>query len=666
MQRVFFFAVNVCLFLFLITRPAAAFDDWQPVTEEERKMTVDPAHPQDAVILYHEEIANDNKSDREVYMRMKILTERGKERANVEIPYGFNNEGITGFKARTISPDGTITNFSGKPFNATIAKGHGIKYQAKTFALPNVQVGSIIEWKYVEYWDGYVVAPHWSIQKDLLQKRAKFVFLPFSKNGYYIEDERGQIKDRVFRSFVGLSPNTDLKQYPDGRLELELKDIPAFEEEEFGLPPETLKMRVDFYYGTEKMGKPDDFWRDEGKYWSKDVEKFIGHSSAVAALAAQAVGAGDTPEQKVRKLYAEAQKIKNSTYEFKTDFDDLVVPDRSAARRTIDDVLRQKSGSREEITRLFVAMVRSINIPAFVMRVADRDQTIFQPAIPNWRQLNTEIAIVNLNGKDVFLDPGTPSSPYGLLEWKHTSVSGVRQTASGTTQIAQTPSPEYRDAYTQRIARVNMDADGTLHGKIALAWLGQEGLAHRLIGLQTDEAGRRKDMEEELANMLPQGAEVHLDSVKGWDDAGAPLVAAYTVRIPSFATSAGKRLMVPVALFQARSKPVLTRAERKTPIYFPYPYQTHDDIQLGLPPSIKVEHVPSTAPVKKDFAFYNIQRNLAGGMLEIKRDFAIGGMAFPQKEYADLKGFFESVNTADAEQVVMNAATPAESAPAQQ
>src|ERR1051326_216955 len=130
------------------SRRLYAFDDWQPITPEDLKMTADPAHPADAIILYHEETADDMTRHRYVYKRVKILTEKGKDRANVEIPYDATFAGVTDIRARAIAPDGTITPFSGKTFNSTIVKAHHVKYLAKTFTLPNVQAGSIIEWKY--------------------------------------------------------------------------------------------------------------------------------------------------------------------------------------------------------------------------------------------------------------------------------------------------------------------------------------------------------------------------------------------------------------------------------------------------------------------------------------------------------------------------------------
>ncbi len=182
-----------------------ALDDWQPINPEELKMTADPAHPADAIMLYHEETADDMTRHRYVYKRVKILTEKGKDRANVEIPYDATFMGIADIRARTIAPDGTITPLASKAFSSTLMKANGVKYLAKTFALPNVQVGSIIEWKYTEYWEDYVIAPRWVVQEDLFQKHAKFTFVPMIKAGHYIQDSRGDIKDRVFHMLVGPS-----------------------------------------------------------------------------------------------------------------------------------------------------------------------------------------------------------------------------------------------------------------------------------------------------------------------------------------------------------------------------------------------------------------------------------------------------------------------------
>ena len=66
----------------------------------------------------------------------------------MEIPYFEEQGNIIAIRARTIRPDGTIAVFEGKAYDKTIVKARNVKYLAKTFTLPDVQVGSIIEYRY--------------------------------------------------------------------------------------------------------------------------------------------------------------------------------------------------------------------------------------------------------------------------------------------------------------------------------------------------------------------------------------------------------------------------------------------------------------------------------------------------------------------------------------
>ena len=138
----------------VIPRYLRAVDDWQPVTPEDLSLKYDAAHPYPAVILYHEETSDDNREHLVSYYKLKVLNEAGRKQANVLLYYRNDFSNIIDVKGRTISPSGAITVFEGKPFDTTVVKGKGHKLKAKSFVLPNVEVGSIIEYRYTEYWEG--------------------------------------------------------------------------------------------------------------------------------------------------------------------------------------------------------------------------------------------------------------------------------------------------------------------------------------------------------------------------------------------------------------------------------------------------------------------------------------------------------------------------------
>ncbi len=190
---------SVCIFSLQHHAFAA---DFQPISPEEMKIKEVPGHPgAPAIVLYHEETSDDNLHFWEVYMRIKILTEAGREQANVQIPYSRQHGLKVGdIKGRTVHADGSIVNFEGKPFDKTIVKGRDRRYNVKAFTLPDVQIGSIIEYRYFyRYNDESLYAPEWIVSTDLFQSRVHFTFRPYMGD---VQDRHGVISSGVKWTFL--------------------------------------------------------------------------------------------------------------------------------------------------------------------------------------------------------------------------------------------------------------------------------------------------------------------------------------------------------------------------------------------------------------------------------------------------------------------------------
>jgi len=640
----------------MICGPAvsAVAADFPPLTPDDLKITSQDAGGADAIILYHGQISDDNKGHRIIYERRKILTERGRQYGDVRLFYDRSVMRIIDVKARTISPNGTATPVEGRIFDSTELRGHGFKYQAKSFAFPDVQVGSILELQYTEIWDVKDIwAPPWVLQEELPQKYLKFEYIPYHGSGDVL-NSRG-VNVAPLYTMVGLPKGVELKETTEGKWELEMRDVPAYIPEPDSPPEDAMKMRVQFYYGDRSINKPADFWRQEGKYWNKEVEKFIGHSDSVAQAARGLIAQDDGPEQKARKIYSYVQKLTNTSASSAAADQHMTVPNVSA-----EDVLKNQKGDRTDLTRLFVAMLRAVGVPASVMKVAARDEIFFSPAIPDARQLNSEIAIVETGpGKELYLDPGTPFCTFGMLEWKRTGVQGLRQKENGETELAGTPDPDYKQNMVQRIGQFELGPDGVLKGKLTMAWGGQEALLRRTEASQTDEAGRKKNLEAEVRRILPGASVIQLSSSSNWDAPDKFLQASFDVEVRGVVSSTGKRLVIPSDVFNELGQYPFTSAERSQPIYLPYPYWTLDKIQITLPAGAQVESLPQTQPVQTPFSTFSFQRISSGASISLRREFAIAGIAFQLTDYPVLKGFYEKVKTADEEQIVLHGVSTA-------
>ena len=161
--------------------PATSGDDWQPIDPADLKMTSEPKAPgAPAIYLYRQVDRDDQTGQESQYYRIKVFAEEGRKQADVEIPFLKGVDQVNSIKARTIRPDGSIANFDGKVYEKTIVKARGVKYLAKTFTLPDVQVGSIIEYKYIDSWSNELIYDsRWIIRSDLYTKRAKFTLMPY-------------------------------------------------------------------------------------------------------------------------------------------------------------------------------------------------------------------------------------------------------------------------------------------------------------------------------------------------------------------------------------------------------------------------------------------------------------------------------------------------------
>jgi hypothetical protein len=264
-----------------------------PITDEELKMTSESQAPgAPAIILFREVDRDDNghTSHEDNYIRIKVFTEEGRRHGNVEIIFNKASEGVVNIHGRTIKPDGSAVEFDGKVYEKVIEKAQGLKYLAKTFTLPNVEIGSIIEYRYTyDLSEHYIYDSHWILSDDLFTRYARFSLKPYTSQ-YSIVNLRW--------TWQGLPPGAQPKEGADRILRMEVHNMPAFHVEDYMPPPNELKSRVDFIYEDEYLDRePDQFWKHVGKKRNEALESFIGKRKAMEEAVSQIVSPTDRRKQ---------------------------------------------------------------------------------------------------------------------------------------------------------------------------------------------------------------------------------------------------------------------------------------------------------------------------------------------------------------------------------
>jgi len=656
----------VCL---VALAPIARADQWTAPTAEELKMTSQPEVPgAAAVYLFKEEITDDSLHMWSKYARIKVLTEAGKDYANVELKsYNSSENGgytVNGIAGRTIHPDGTIIPFTGKPFDKLIEKGQGYKEMAKVFTLPDVEVGSIIEYRYeLRYDDQWFFAPSWYVQSELYTRKARYLWKPTDKQ-LISKGEHGEQLTSVVAWTPILPKGVEIKQsrlpgiggdIGQALIELNIHDVAPFPDEEYMPPLGSLTYRVLFYYSPYRT--VEEYWKNEGKGWAKTNDKFIGPGSKVKDAVKELAGASDTTDQKLRSFYAAVMKLDNTSYNREHSVTEEKSLGLGEAKNT-DDIWERKRGTDDQMAQLFVAMARAAGLQAYVMSVTDRDRNTFLPEYLNFSQLEDTIAVVVVDGKEQFFDPGQRYCPYGHLAWKHTMTGGLRQTDGGTA-LVNTPSEPYSASRTQRVANLTMDEHGEVTGEVKMTWTGAPALSWRQRYLRGDATSLNNDLRSMMERVMPKGMDVKVSSIDNLEDYEKPFTVSYNVK-GAIGSSTGKRLILPGDIFETNAKATFPQEKREEPVFFDYPHTVLDAVRVTFPASLTVESVPAgeQIPLQK-FAVYVLKTENASTSFTVRREFDLGSVFFKTEEYSDLRAFYSKFESKDQEPVVLKIAAPA-------
>jgi hypothetical protein len=619
---------------------------YQPVSPDELKMTSEPKAPgAPAIILYREVNRDDRRQTphEDVYLRLKILTEEGRKYADIEIPYFKEDENIVNIHARTIEPDGRIVEFSGKAFDKMVVKAKGVKYMAKTLTLPDVQVGSVLEYYYTSDFN-FIFNSRWILSDELYTRSAKFTLNPFTSDYMPIH-----VRWTWNRLPQGTNPPLDL---PTHVISLESSNIPAFQTEDYMPPENELKSRVDFIYSEDALEKDAEvYWKKLTKRRNDQMESFIGKHKSMEQAVAEIVAPGDSPEIKLRKIYARVQQIRNTSYE-REKSEQEQKRDKEKAIENVESIWKKQYGSGWQLTWLFLSLARSADFEASGMFVPDRRNYFFTPNTMDGNRLDANVVVVKLDGKDVFFDPGAAFIPFGMLPWVETGVQGRKLDKDGGSWL-QTSLPTSHESTIQRKAELKLSEGGDLEGKLTVTYTGLEASQRRVEEHLADDTERKKFLEDEVREAIPIACDVDLTNQPVWQSSDPKLVAEFSLKISGWVSGAGKHALLPVGLFSAPEKHLFDHADRVHPIYFQFPFERSDDLRIDVPLGWQISTVPQAQTLDAKAVLYTLDAKNDKGTLHINRVLNVDILFLPTQNYATLRKVFQVVRTADEEQVML-------------
>ncbi len=427
------------------------------------------------------------------------------------------------------------------------------------------------------------------------------------------------------------------------------------------MPPEAaMKFRVDFTYKEDGLEKdPDKFWKKQGKKLNDSAESYVNKRKAMEQAVSEIVAAGDSPEVKLQKIYARVQKLRNLSFEVEKTEQELKRA-KEKPPENVEEVWKRGYGYGHDITLLFLGLARAAGLDASAVKISTRDDHFFVKNLMRARDLRTYVVLVKLNGKDLYFDPGTAFTPYGLLPWSETGTMGLKLDKDGGTWVT-TSTPESDVSQIERKADLKLTQEGSLEGKLTVTYSGLEALYRRLEERNEDDAARKKSLEDDVRYMIPAAIEIDLTNKPDWASSDPKLVAEFNLKVPGWVSGAGRHAIMAVGLFDAAEKHMCEHASRVHPLYFHYRVEKVDDVTIDLPLGWQVSSVPKPANQDAKVLLYTMKAEDDKGTLHIERVMRSDLIMLDQKFYPALRRFYETVRTADDQQIVLQPAAAAAS-----
>ena len=659
--------LRLCLALLCLTavanqQPALA-SDWKPVDPAELALKAPKVEKDaDAEALFWEvRVADevDAGTPRTVlnhYVRIKIFTERGREtQSKIDIPF-LSSWSIKDIAARTIKPDGSIVEIRKEDIlERIIVKEGRLKIKAKSFAMPGVEPGALIEYRWKEVRsDRLANYLRLHLQRDVPVQVVKYYIKPLSLPGF----------PYGMRVMTFHTEPTPFVKEKDGFYSTTMTNVPAFREEPRMPPEDSVRRWMLIYYSEDVKLTPEKFWKEFGKENYERYKPRMKVSDEVKQAATTALGDAATPEQKIERLFEFCRsKIKN----INDDASGLTSEERSKLKenKSPADTLKRAMGTGFDIDMLFAALAIAAGFDARVVNLADRSDVLFDKTFTDDYFIHAYDIAVRVGEEWRFYDPASTYVPYGMLRWQEESQEALISDPKEAIWV-KTPLSSPDKSKQKRIAKLRLDQDGTIEGDVKVEYYGHLAVERKEWDDDDSPAQREETLRESVKSRMST-AELTNIRIENVTDPIKPFVYAYHIRVPGYAQRTGKRVFLQPAFFQAGLGSLFSTSSRQHAIYFSYPWSEEDDVTIDLPEGFALDspEAPSgftSQPVSEYKPSAAVTKD--GRTLIYKRQFYFGGagvILFPVASYTQLKTYFDSIHKQDGHTITLKQATSAAS-----
>ncbi len=614
---------------------------WGKVPAEDLNMTTYEADPDaDAVVLgAYEMVYVDMRQNYavsyEIHIRMKILTQEGVDRANITIPYG-KKERITGLHAQTINQGENIKISKKDIFDEEVTEN----YNRKRFTFPNVQVGSIIEYRYTLESPYAGVLDTWYFQEDIPVRWSECRFsVPI-----YIEYVMITNTDRPFdikedkKTSIG---NDDARIY-----RFVMQNMKGLEEEKYITTMTDYLNNIQFQAAkvTQPNGIVNKYWKDwpdlidrwwDGESGGKQIKNKGNHKKILQDVELATSHIAD-PKERATAIYNFIQ----INYTWNGRFSDYI------QEKKLNAAYEKSAGNSAEINLSLLACLLDVGIEAHPVRISTRSHGIIQKVYPIVAQFNHVVILARIDGKEYLLDAIDKDLTFGMLHPQSLNLQGLlleRTKQKLPTWIDLIPNK------SSEIVNINLQIEE------------DEPLAE-LTGVYTGYSAwskryqqRKQDEEDYIEKRLGDLYDFEVESVEFNTEKPERFAEVIKLKVEDAITSSADNIYINPFLMEQTEERIFTLEKRAYPVDIATPYMDKYILNLTVPEGYEVAELPEnikmTLPDGSGSYFYMIEYK--NNILQLRREETLKKPIYFPEEYEALKGLFDLIFEKEAEQIIL-------------
>ena len=586
---------------------------------------------------------NDNSFDiiYERTTRIKVLKEAGIGYANVEIPFygeGEIYEDVSDIEACTYNFENGI--FTRTKLDLKTCQNEKVNkyWNQKKFALPNVKVGSIIEYHYRINSQYIFKLRNWNFQWKIPVIYSKYTtkMIPFYQYTWLLQ---GANKFESQKSYIdpGLDRQFGNVKFQDMVYEYVMKDLPAFKDEEFITSEDDNIIKLNFQLS--KVINQDGVVQNVISTWPEMIKDLLKDEDFGGYIRKSEGQATKIFDLKSFTLLPAQQKFDSILNYVKANYN-WNKSNYKMSSKSVKAFMKDKSGNNADINLFAVGLLNAVGVKACPVILSTRDNGKIKLDYPFSHFFNYVAIIADVDGKKILSDATSVLSSNDRIPEKCINDKGLIIQKDKVEWVGlQTTIP----SKTQKTLRMNL-TDSTNNVSVQISATEYSGLDYR-----NDFAANTRTIKKHL---LDKGYIVNDSSivVKNQTSIQDPYILKYIIE--DHPEKVNDKIYVSPFLHEVMAENPLKQSVRTYPIDMIYPKRSAFYTEITVPEGYKVDFLPANDKIKNEMFELEYSTLVHDQKINVFLIYYFKIPVYDATEYSKIKYYFNEIVNKGSEKIV--------------